>query len=139
MRQMVATRQAQIEAVKREGMKAVVKDRFSRMFSPGFVEKHLEVAERYKSVLLQNKPEGYLRVMQRMGRPGTSPDLSKISCPTLVIGGEYDFGGSSAAKATQEAIHGSQLKVFPTGHAPAIEVPGEYNETVLTFLARVAE
>jgi 3-oxoadipate enol-lactonase len=139
MRKMAAIHQAQIEAIKEEGMKAVVKDRFSRMFSPGFVEKHPEVAERYKSVLLQNKPEGYLRVMQRMGRPSTSPDLSKISCPTLVIGGEYDFGGPSAAKATQEAIPGSQLKVFPTGHAPAIEVPREYNETVLTFLAGVAE
>ena len=77
--------------------------------------------------------------MQRIGRPSTSPDLSKISCPTLVIGGEYDFGGPSAAKATQEAIHGSQLKVFPTGHAPAIEVPREYNETILTFLSGVAE
>jgi 3-oxoadipate enol-lactonase len=139
MRQMAATRQAQIEAVKKEGMKAVVKDRFSRMFSPGFVEKHPQVAERYKSVLLQNKQEGYLRVMQRMGRPGTSSDLSKISCPTLVIGGEYDFGGPSAAQVTKEAIHGAQLKVFPTGHAPAIEAPREYNETVLTFLAGVTE
>ncbi len=142
MRQMAAQRQAQMDAIKKEGMEAIIEDRFSRMFSPGFMEKHPQTAEWYKSVLLQNSPEGYLRVMQRMGRPSTPtipPDLRKITCPTLAIGGEYDFAGPAAAKATQEAIHGSQIKVFPTGHAPAIEVPREYNETVLRFLASVTD
>lgn len=138
IRQLETRRQAQIETIKKEGMEAVIKDRFSLIFSPGFAEKNPETAERYRSVFLQNKPERYLRVMQRMGRFSVSSDLSKITCPTLVIGGEYDFGGSAAAKTTQEAISGSQLRVFPTGHAPAIEVPREYNETVLTFLAGVA-
>lgn len=138
-RQLEARRQAQIEAIKKEGMEAVIKDRFSLIFSPGFAEKNPETAERYKSVFLQNKPEGYLRVMQRKGRFSVSSDLSKITCPTLVIGGEYDFGGSATAKTTQEAIRGSQLKVFPTRHAPAIEIPREYNETVLTFLAGVTD
>ncbi len=58
-----------IEAIKKEGMETVVKDRFSRTFSPGFVERNPETAERYKVILLQNDPEGYLRVMQRMGHP----------------------------------------------------------------------
>ena len=129
----------QIETIKKEGMEAVTKDRLSLIFSPGFAEKNPDTVERYKSVLLQNKPEGYLRVIQRMGRFSVSSDLSKITCPTLVIGGEYDFGGPTAVKTTQEAIRGSQLKVFPTGHVPAIEVPREYNETVLTFLAGVAD
>jgi 3-oxoadipate enol-lactonase len=136
---MEARRQAQIETIKKEGMEVVIRDRLSRIFSPGFAEKNPDTVERYKSVLLQNKPERYLRVMQRMGRFSISSDLSKITCPTLVIGGEYDFGGSAAAKTAQEAIHGSQLKVFPTGHAPAIEVPREYNKTVLKFLAGVAD
>jgi pimeloyl-ACP methyl ester carboxylesterase len=139
LRYMEARRQAQIETIKKEGMEAVIKDRFSLIFSPGFAEKNPETVEQYKSVFLQNKPERYLRVMQRMGRFSISTDPSKITCPTLVIGGEYDFGGSAAAKVAQDAIRGSQLKVFPTGHAPAIEVPKEYNETVLTFLAGVPD
>jgi pimeloyl-ACP methyl ester carboxylesterase len=139
LRYMEARRQVQIETIKKEGMETVIKDRFSLIFSPGFAEKNPETVEQYKSVFLQNKPERYLRVMQRMGRFSISSDPSKITCPTLVIGGEYDFGGSAAAKAAQDAIRGSQLKVFPTGHAPAIEVPQEYNETVLTFLAGVPD
>ncbi len=138
MRQMEANRQAQIEAIKKEGMEAVVKDRLSRIFSPGFVEKNPKTVERYKSILLQNDPEGYLRVMQRMGRPATPPDLSKITCPTLIIAGKHDpFSGPAAARVTQEAIRGSQLKIFPTGHPTALEQPQEYNETVLRFLAEV--
>ena len=139
VRYMEARRQAQIETIKKEGMEAVIKDRFSLIFSPGFAEKNPDTVERYKSVFLQNKPEKYLRMMQRMGRFSVSSDPSKITCPTLVIYGEYDFGGQQYAKATQEAIPGSQLKVFPTGHVPAIEIPREYNETVLTFLAGVAD
>lgn len=134
-----ARRQAQLETIKKEGMEAVVKDKFSLIFSPGFAEKNPDTVERYKSVFLQNKQEKYLRMMQRIGRFSVSSDPSKITCPTLVIYGEYDFGGQQYAKATQEAIPGSQLKVFPTGHVPAIEIPREYNETVLTFLAGVAD
>jgi len=138
MREMEARRQAQIEAIKKEGMEAVVKDRLSRTFSPGFVEKSPETVERYRAILLQNDPAGYLRVMQRMGRPTTPPDLSKVTCSTLINAGEHDpFSGPAAAKATQEAIPGSQLKVFPTGHPTALELPQEYNETVLKFLAEM--
>ena len=137
MRQMEARRQAQIEAIRKEGMEAVVRDRISRTFSPGFAEKNPETVERYKSILLQNNPEGYLRVMQRMGRAATPPDLSKITCPTLIIAGENDALGGPAGKTTQEAIRGSQLKTFPTGHYTPLEQPQEYNETVLRFLAEV--
>ena len=138
MRQMAARRQAVLEAMKKEGMAAVVKDRFGRMFSPGFLEKNPATAERYQSILLQNNPEGYIKVMQRMGRLPTAADLSKITCPTLIIGGEHDpSSGPVAVKATQEAIPGSKLKIFPTGHPPFLEQPPEYNETVLRFLAEV--
>ncbi|MFC1932368.1 alpha/beta fold hydrolase [Chloroflexota bacterium] len=136
MRQMAVRRQTLIEVIKKEGMEAVLKDRLSNVFSPGFAEKNPETVERYKSILLQNNPEGYLRVMQRMGHHTTSPDMSKITCPTLIIVGEHDsLSGPAAGKATQETVRGSQLKVFPTGHAPALERPQEYNETVLRFLA----
>jgi 3-oxoadipate enol-lactonase len=136
MRQLAARRQAVLEAMKTEGMAAVVKDRFGRMFSPGFLEKNPVTAERYQSILLQNNPEGYIKVMQRISYPPTAVDMSKITCPTLIIGGEHDPShGPVAVKATQEAIPGSQMKIFPTGHPPFLEQPAEYNETVLRFLA----
>jgi len=136
MRQMQVRRQAQLEALRKEGMEAEFRDRVSRMFSQGFMDSHPETARRYKEILMQTNPEGYLKVMGRMGHPTPPPDTSKITCPTLIIAGELDFvGGADVGKASQKAIKGSKLKVFPTAHASAIEVPQEYNETVLNFLS----
>ncbi len=138
MRQMAAQRQAQMEAIKKEGMEAEFKARVGSMFSPGFAEKNPKTVARYREIMLQNNPQGYLRVMQRMGRPATPPDLSKITCPTLIIAGEHDlYGGPEAARATQKDIRSSQLKVFPTGHPAFLEQPEAYNEAVLRFLAGV--
>jgi len=139
IRQMEASRQARIETVKKGGMAALVEEGIGSTFSPGFAEKNPDTVERYQSIRLQNNPEGYVRVLQRMSRPTTPPDLSKITCPTLIIAQEPDPSSGTADKAIQEAIRGSQLKIFPTQHYTALEQPQEYNETVLSFLARIGE
>ena len=128
-------RQAEIEAIKKDGMKALVRNRLMHNFSPGFVEKNPEIAEWYKSIQLQNTTERYLRLIKHSEHPSSKPDLSKISCPTLVMAGEYDFGVLAEAIVFQKDITGSQFKVFPTAHATYAEVPQDYNETVLKFLA----
>ena len=137
---MEAFRTTQIEAIKKEGMRAVFQERYRRMFSHGFIEKNPEIAERYKSILLKNDPHGYIRVMNGLESTHKTSDLSKITCPTLIITGEYDLLlGPAIGKTAHESIHGSQLQVFSTGHAPALEQPSEYNDTVLKFLAGAAE
>ena len=138
MSQMAARRQTQIETIKKEGMEASVRGRIDSIFSPGFAEKDQETVERYISIVAQNDPEGYLRVMQRSGRTTPPPDLNNITCPTLIIAGEFDPSGESTGKATQEVITNSHLKIFPTGHYSALEQPQEYTDTVLRFLAGVA-
>ena len=137
IRQGAAARQAEIEAIKKEGMQAVAEDRLKHNFSPDFVKKHPEIAERYKAIQLQNTPENYLRLIKHAERPSIGPDLSKISCPTLIMAGEYDFGVLAEAKVFHKAIRSSQFKVFPTKHSTYAEVPQDYNQTVLTFLAGI--
>ena len=137
MRQMAERRQAQMEAFEKEGMLGIFKMRTTTTFSPGFAEKHPDVMEKYKAILQQNRPEGYRKVMESMARRGPV-DFTKIACPTLIIAGEYDvFSGPEAGKAVQSMIPGAELRVFPTGHAAAMEQPEDYNQTVLSFLAKV--
>jgi len=137
MKQMAANRQAQIDTIKKEGMAASVRKRIDTIFPHGFTEKDPETIERYISIVAQNDPEKYLRVMQRPQGATQPPDLSLINCPTLIITGEYDPSGETAGKTTQEAICGSQLKTFPTGHYSALEQPQGYNEAVLKFLTEL--
>ena len=140
IRDLEAFRNAQIEAIENEGMEAVFKERCRRIFSPGFIEKNSKVAERYRSILLQYDPQGYIRVIQNLENTHKTSDLNKITCPTLIIAGEYDFFlGPAVGKIARESIRDSQLQIFHAGHAPALEQPLEYNETVLQFLSRVDE
>jgi pimeloyl-ACP methyl ester carboxylesterase len=67
--QMKAFTQKNIERLKREGLANDIDGRLKAMFSPGFAEKNPEVAEKYKSIFLQNKLEGYIRVVEAMGIP----------------------------------------------------------------------
>ncbi|MBI2853121.1 MAG: alpha/beta fold hydrolase [Chloroflexi bacterium] len=113
-----ANRQAQLEAIKKEGMTAVSRGRFQGMFSPGFADRNPAAVERYKAVMLQNDPEKYLQVMQRMGNPGASPDLGRISCSVLIIAGEYDSAGITVAKAVHQAVPGSHSGYSRRGRFP---------------------
>ena len=126
------------EALERGDMETLFKDRLANSFSPGYADNGpKDQIEKYRAVFMANDPKEYLKRTQAGGAAG-SPDYSKISCPTLIIVGEYDQNsGPAAGEAMQKLISGSQLKVFRTGHASPIEVPEEYNKTVLGFLASV--
>lgn len=62
-------------------------------------------------------------------------ELSKIACPTLVLGGEEDrIVGAAASRELHEAITGSELHLFPgLGHA-AYEEAKDFNERIYRFL-----
>jgi len=134
---MTERRQAQKEAFEKEGMLGIFKMRTTTTFSPGFAEKNPDVMEKYKAILLQNRTEGYRKVMESMERRGTI-DFSKITCPTLIIAGEHDvFSSPEVGKTLHSLIPKSELRIFPTAHAAAMEQPEEYNKTILAFLAKV--
>lgn len=106
-------------------------------FSPAFKERDLQAFQRYKEVKLRNDPRGFARLWGALVT-AAAPDPSRLSCPTLIIAGERDsFMAMEAAQAVQAAIPGSRLEVLPTGHAAAIEAPGDFNRIVLDFLADV--
>jgi 3-oxoadipate enol-lactonase len=126
-----------LEIFKSKGLEVSLNDRISRIFSPGFTERNPQAVEKYKSILLNN-PDAFFYTIRSVKPPTAPPDLNKISCPTLIIVGEYDHvTGPLAGKIAQETIRGSRLKIFSSGHAPFLEQPEEYNKTVIEFLGTV--
>ncbi len=65
-----------------------------------------------------------------------SPDLSKISVPTLVVWGRNDFLVPVAhAERTAKAIPGARLHIFDScGHWPQLEKSEEFNNLLREFL-----
>lgn len=66
--------------------------------------------------------------------------LDAIRCPTLTLLGERDVPDCHRIAAlVNQAVPGAQHVVLPgLGHMANVEAPGEFDEAVLTFLARSA-
>lgn len=106
-------------------------------FSPGFKENNPTEFEKYRKIKLQNKPQKFARVIRGLTTLTTPPDLTKVKCPVLLIVGENDaYMGVDQGKLAQQAIVGSKLVIFPTGHAAAIELPDKFNSAVIEFLSK---
>ena len=65
----------------------------------------------------------------------TPAELHQIKAQVLVVGGEYDLIDKVHLMATQQAIPGARLKVFPhVGHNLMQDVPAKMNQTLRKFL-----
>jgi 3-oxoadipate enol-lactonase len=130
-------RKQELELLAKGEMQKFAEQMAESAFSPGFRKRNPAEFERYMRVKAQNRPEGIAGVMGTLGKPAPF-DLSKVNCPVLIIAGEHDgFMNPELARQTQQAIKGSKLVIFPTGHASAIEAPQEFNKAVLEFLGKV--
>ena len=84
------------------------------------------------------RPESYDRFLVNaraiLGFDATGV-LGRISCPTLILGGEKDrIVGAEASLELAYAIAGSRLHIYPgLGHAAYEEAP-DFNRRVLAFL-----
>jgi 3-oxoadipate enol-lactonase len=132
-----ATRlKAQKDALEKEGIEAFANQRITGLFRADFTERNIDTVSRYKQILLQTDMRGHVCIIRDMLNLAELSDLSKITCPTFMIEGQYDsFTNPGTAEAAQRAIEGSQLKIFPTGHATALEQPEAYNQAILKFLS----
>ena len=136
--EMAKLREQRMKALEEQGLEATMNAFTTMVFSAGWPEKHPEIIEQYKKTRLKNDPKAYMIAMKSMATGMLPPDISSIKCPTLIIGGESDgLMGVDNAKAGQALIPGAQLKILPTGHAAFIEMPEEFNATVLEFLANL--
>ena len=97
-----------------------------RWFSPGFRKNHPERVRRRLDALKANDPEGYLNAYRVFGLGDLADKLHKISCPTLVMTGEFDPGSNvRMAKLMHEKIPGSRLEILPgLRHSILVEAPG---------------
>src|SRR2546428_6530 len=77
---------------------------------------------------------GGLRAMAQ--RPDSTPVLSSIRVPTLIVVGEDDKATPvSSARTMHEAIPGSRLVIIPeAGHVSNLEQPEPFNAALRDFL-----
>jgi 3-oxoadipate enol-lactonase len=96
------------------------------------------IVERVRALILESSRESISGALNAlMTRPDSTPLLSSIHCPTLVVVGEEDtVTPRPLSEKMQQAIAGAELAVIPgAGHLSSLEQPLLFNQTLARFLA----
>ena len=124
-----------IELAHKGDHKALMIDTAEKSYSEAYLKKYRKI---YPMIGFIGKPATYDRFFinaQAILGFDASHELDRISCPTLVIGGEEDKTvGSQGSYELHKGIAGSELFMYPgLGHA-AYEEAKDFNKKVLDFL-----
>jgi 3-oxoadipate enol-lactonase len=78
------------------------------------------------------------RALQRFGDEPLTPRLAEIRCPTVVIAGERDAGGTTAARAIASHVAGATLVIVPQqDEAPHVGAAAEVAAAIRALASRL--
>lgn len=130
-------RRAMSELVRTKGADAVAEQMLPKLLGETTRRERPEVARRVRELIRANAVSGIDGAIHAMmTRPDSTPDLERISVPTLVIVGEEDtLTPVAESEALHRAIERSQLVVLEgAGHLSNLEAPEEFSRALDNFL-----
>lgn len=122
-----------IALAQKEGPKAITLAMLPKMLSPKTKQKQPELVTLVKNIILEASVTGITGALMGMRqRPDSTPTLSTIDVPTLIIRGDDDvFASMEETKAMKESIPNAQLiRVPEAAHLPNLEKPHFFNQAV---------
>jgi pimeloyl-ACP methyl ester carboxylesterase len=129
-----------MELARTEGMEAVFEEMLRTQPLGGqLAEQNPQLINVWREQFLMTSLEGYLYCGQAIGRRRSLlEELSQIRVPTLIICGELDEPFLEPSRRMHQRIADSELVIIAgAGHTPTLEKPLEFNQALLSFLARV--
>lgn len=128
--------QERIEAVRTQGLAALVDVTLERWFTPGFARENPGRVEPVRKQFLATSVDGYVGCSEAIRNLDFLERLSAITLPTLIMVGAEDLGTPVAAsEAIHQRIGGSKLVILPSAsHLSNIEQTDLFNRHLLEFL-----
>jgi pimeloyl-ACP methyl ester carboxylesterase len=129
-------RRAMSALVRSAGVRAVA-DRLLPMLLSRSSRDNAELTSEVRALIETNTADGIdLAIHALMDRPDSTPDLARLSSPTLVVVGEEDALTPRAdSERIQAAVARSQLVVLPgAGHLSNLEAPEAFSTALADFL-----
>ena len=123
--------------VAQEGVEVLIELQMERLLARSTLENDEETVEKVRTMILESSPDGVVAALGAMReRPDSTPLLSKIKVPALVIGGEEDEISSPEVMAAMaaEIPDASQLTIPNAAHLSNLEAPEEFNAALSDFL-----
>jgi 3-oxoadipate enol-lactonase len=130
--------QHRIDVARDEGMEALAKLTVERWFTPESVAAEIPVLETVRNWVRNTDPVGHAGLCEALKTLAYGPDMHRITCPTLIIGGAKDKGAPPDKLKAEAAdvIAGAQQVIVPdAGHQSALENPPAFNAAFKKFLA----
>jgi len=124
-------------AVREQGPSAAADEMVPKLLGATTSRENPAIAERVRSLILSSSASAIVgAITALMTRPDSTPTLSSIHCPTLIIVGDEDtLTPPSMSRDMLRAIAGSELAVIPkAGHLSSMESPAAFNAALARFL-----
>ena len=132
-----ANRHELIALIEREGMDALAARQLPSMIGRSTKERQPELAEGVRRMMASLSPEGVVGAARAMAeRPDSTPLLSSIDVPTLVVGGAEDaVTPPTVLRAMAAEIPGCRVEILEhAGHVSPLERPAAFNHVVSEFV-----
>jgi len=134
----VAARQQMLTLIADKGAPGVADAMMPKLLGETTRAHRPDLVERVRSLILASSSDAIAGAVHAlMTRQDSTPLLSTIHCPTLVVVGEEDMlTPRKFSDQMHAAIAGSELAVIPhAGHLSSLEQPDAFNEVLDRFLA----
>lgn len=131
------SREEMLGTLERGGAAAVVDGMLPKLLGPSTHASRPDLVARVRQIGFRQPPDGIRAAIHRlMGRPDSTPLLSTIRCPALVVAGAEDaITGPDVARGMQQRIPGARLTLIDrAGHLANLEQPEAFNEALSAFL-----
>lgn len=130
-------RDRMIELARREGPEAIARAMLPKLLGETTWREQPDLAQAVGQMVRANTREAIAAALAALrDRPDSTPLLSSIDCPTLIIAGDEDALIPRAdADAMHAGIKGSTLAMLPrVGHLANLEDPRGFTIALATFL-----
>lgn len=127
-----------IDVARTKGSEAVAGIQVSKLVGKSTQEKHPDIYDAANNLMAVAPADGVIAALRAMkDRPDSTPILSTIDVPTLILVGDEDVVTPVAeARAMHASIAGSRLEVLAgVGHLSSLERPAAFNTVLAEFLS----
>jgi 3-oxoadipate enol-lactonase len=131
---------ARIAKVKQDGMESIIDGVLERWFTADFLVHATAQVERVRHMLRNTSAEGYVANCAAVRDMDQRSELSRITAPTLVIGGRHDKATPPEhGELIARAIPGAKYVELNAAHLSNWEVAQAFTQQLLSFLLGGAE
>lgn len=126
---------SRIQAVRQNGMAAIVDATVTRWFTPGFVARDASTIRKVAEMVATVPPQGYAGCCAAIRDMDQRESIRAITAPTLVIVGAQDPATPPAAgELIRSRIAGAKLVTLDAAHVSNLEQPDRFGAAVRDFL-----